>query len=530
MAPPTHDELLSLQTLGSPVLSPQGDLVVYTVTSTDWDRDSFVSQLWIAATDGSVAPRQLTNDKNGASGPQWSPDGAYVTFVAKRGDDKPQVHALPLQGGEAICLTAADRGVVGHAWSSDGSTIAFLALEPETEAWKERKETFGDFVLFRSPTDQEHTHIWTIEVAAALAGEAQPGVQRTSGKEFTCSAGFMGTPLRWAPGSSTKLAFVGTDNPDLTAGNTATIYILDLSAAGVGTVTPLIKQPGADGNPHWSPCGEYIAYTSQIGRTTNALNSILCVLPAVGTASGAKPLELSHGFDENPSPLAWTTSGIYFSGSEKTASHLFLCGLIDPAADSATSLAPITRVTGPDNAMLSGFTLSKDGSVCACLAASSTALPELMVGSTDAWSPTPLTDMTAQIKGWDPLGQREVISWDSKDGQSIEGILITPAGFDKSDTATKRALLCVIHGGPTGIDTPSLPDRNYYPIEQWVAEGAIVLKVNYRGSAGYGEAFSEDAHSLCGCLYACRCLTMHECSYIVLPWFLHYLHIVSKGR
>ena len=498
MAPPTHDELLSLETLGSPRLSPGGEHVLYTVTATDWEQDSFVSQLWLAPADGSVPPRRLTTDKNGATGAQWSPDGAFITFVAKRGDQRqPQLHALPLQGGEAICLTAADRGVTGHAWSSDGSTIAFLALEPETDAWKERKETFGDFVLFRSPTDQEHTHIWTIEVAAALAGAPQPGVQRTSGKDFTCSGGFMGTPLRWAPGSNDKLAFVGTDNPDLTAGHTATVYVLDLSAAGSGegTVTPLIEQPGADGNPHWSPCGEYIAYTSQIGRAANALNSILCVLPAVGAAaSGATPLELSHNFDENPSPIAWTDSGIYFFGSKKTASHLFLCALTDVTASSAASAASVKRVTGPDDAMLSQFTLSEDGSVCACLAASSTALPELVVGSTSAWSTQPgqqLTDMTAQIVEWDPLGGREVISWNSEDGQEIEGILITPAGFDKSDTTTKRPLLCVIHGGPTGIDTPALPDRNYYPIEQWVAEGAIVLKVNYRGSAGYGEAFSE---------------------------------------
>ena len=85
MAPPTNDELLSLETLGAPTLSPLGDLVVFTVTSTDWEQDSFVSQLWLAPADGSSPPRQLTTDKSGASGPQWSPDGTYITFVASRG-------------------------------------------------------------------------------------------------------------------------------------------------------------------------------------------------------------------------------------------------------------------------------------------------------------------------------------------------------------------------------------------------------------------------------------------------------------
>ena len=47
----------------------------------------------------------------------------------------------------------------------------------------------------------------------------------------------------------------------------------------------------------------------------------------------------------------------------------------------------------------------------------------------------------------------------------------------------------VIHGGPTGIDYPAPIDGYVYPIPQWLAKGAVVLEPNYRGSAGYGEAF-----------------------------------------
>jgi hypothetical protein len=71
--------------------------------------------------------------------------------------------------------------------------------------------------------------------------------------------------------------------------------------------------------------------------------------PQGAEASGATPLELSHSFDENPSPIVWTDAGIYFSGSEKTASHLFCCGPVDPTASSFSG--SITRVTGPDDGM-----------------------------------------------------------------------------------------------------------------------------------------------------------------------------------
>ena len=68
----------------------------------------------------------------------------------------------------------------------------------------------------------------------------------------------------------------------------------------------------------------------------------------------------------------------------------------------------------------------------------------------------------------------------------MEGILIKPADFDASK---KYPLMVVIHGGPTGVDTPVLAADRYYPVENFAAKGALILKPNYRGSAGYGEKF-----------------------------------------
>jgi dipeptidyl aminopeptidase/acylaminoacyl peptidase len=89
---------------------------------------------------------------------------------------------------------------------------------------------------------------------------------------------------------------------------------------------------------------------------------------------------------------------------------------------------------------------------------------------------------------WDGfrLGAGEVVTWNSVDGTPIEGILVKPADYDAS---RKYPLLVVIHGGPTGIDTPALSADRYYPIERFAAKGALILRPNYRGSAGYGEKF-----------------------------------------
>jgi dipeptidyl aminopeptidase/acylaminoacyl peptidase len=167
-----------------------------------------------------------------------------------------------------------------------------------------------------------------------------------------------------------------------------------------------------------------------------------------------------------------------FGGLQKTAAHLFR---LDP-----TSLK-MARVSKPDQLMLGGASFTKDGKMMAFTAASPTALNEVFVASVNDFAPRQLTSMSEQVKDF-KVGTREVISWPSKDGAMIEGVLIKPADFDPSK---KHPLLCVIHGGPTGIDRPTLLDTRYYPTDIWAGRGALILKVNYRGSAGYGEKFRQ---------------------------------------
>src|SRR5262249_43403839 len=133
------------------------------------------------------------------------------------------------------------------------------------------------------------------------------------------------------------------------------------------------------------------------------------------------------------------------------------------------------------------FSLTHDGRDMAFTAASSSSLSEVFVSESNRFAPRKLTDMTEQTKSF-VLGKSEVISWKSQDGTAIEGVLTKPASFDP---AKKRPLLCIIHGGPTGIDLPMLLSARYYPADIWASRGALILRVNYRGSAGYGEKFRQ---------------------------------------
>ncbi len=115
----------------------------------------------------------------------------------------------------------------------------------------------------------------------------------------------------------------------------------------------------------------------------------------------------------------------------------------------------VQQINGSNHIQISAVSISKDGERAAFTAASPNRFAELYVTSIATFEPKQLTDFSSQ---WKPfkLASQEVVSWKSIDGTLIEGILIKPANYDPS---RKYPLLVVIHGGPTGVDTPGAKPR-----------------------------------------------------------------------
>jgi dipeptidyl aminopeptidase/acylaminoacyl peptidase len=458
---PTVDDLLNVKAVFGAQISPDGKWIAYAVNETDWKQDAFVTQLWLVET-ATGKNFQLTRGEKSSGNAQWSPDGQWLSFTSNRVGDKNQVFVIHPDGGEAAQLTKAENGVNGYAWSRDGKTIAYSTSDADAKTSKERKDHLGDYEVVRK--EYNFTQLWTLDVAEALKAPVA-GTQRTKSKDFTVGA------FSWSP-LGDQIAFSATVNPDLINGGTSDIYLLNLAD---NLVKKLVTQPGPDGNPNWSPDGKQIVFSTAMGNPKFFhANSRLAIV----SVSGGAPRSITDAFDEQPNFVEWNTGGIYFGGSQKTAAHLFR---VDPASGK------ITRVSGPDNLIASGFSFTKDGRQVAFSSASPASLTEIFISPVSGFSPRKLTSLTDQVKDY-KLASREVISWQSQDGATIEGILIKPADFDPGK---KYPLLCVIHGGPTGIDRPLLLDTRYYPSDIWAARGALVLKVNYRGSAGYGEKFRQ---------------------------------------
>lgn len=454
---PTIEQSLSLKSASNPRLSPDGTQVAYEVQETDWKENAFKTEIFVA-TVAAGRSFQLTNSKKSSNQPAWSPDGARIAFLSER-DGKRQVWTISASAGEALKMTAAENGVSSFKWSPDGKSIAYVAADADPKEEKTRKEKYGDYEVVKS--DYAMSHLWVVDVAAPEKGRRLTGL--TDPGKFTVGG------FSWSPDSQ-RIAFAGSRDPSPASGGTQDIYVLDLSSSRVNT---LVNTPGPDSNPMWSPDGKQIAFQTANGKEFNYyLNSGIAVV----AADGGTPRILTASFDEDPNLLGWSAAGIYFSAAQKTWSHLF-------RLDSVSGV--IARVSGPDERSDSGFSFSSDYKHTAFVSGWPGSYPEVYMSATASFVPAKLTAMSDQLKDFH-LGSRELVQWKSADGTTIEGVLVKPADFQPG---RRYPLLVVIHGGPTGVDR-AVPtaDRNY-PVEMFAAKGALILRPNYRGSAGYGEKF-----------------------------------------
>jgi|HubBroStandDraft_6_1064221.scaffolds.fasta_scaffold79958_3 dipeptidyl aminopeptidase/acylaminoacyl peptidase len=459
---PSIDQSLSFKSVQNAEISPDGRFVAYTVQETNWEDNEFVQQIWIAML--STGERyQLTHGRKSNQTPKWSPDSAFIAFSSER-DGKKQIYRISPTGGEAAQLTSEDNGVDSFAWSPDGTTLAYTSTGPESKAKKDRKDKYGEYEVING--DYSMQHLWLVkapsEIPADLKQLPKPEAL-TSGSQFSVS------DFSWAPDGK-RIAFEAQRDPDLSSQDTATLYVVNV---GDKLVRKLLDGAGPQHHPVWSPDGKHIAFTTSNGeKYFFYMNSHLAVVNAEG---GAARL-LAKDFDEEPRLSGWGPDGIHFGGQQKAESAVFRLNF---------ETGKTARINPAGQASVQGATYTPDGRMLAGVISRPNQFAEVFVSSATDFAPRILTSMNDQYKAFH-LAAREVVQWKSSDGATIEGILIKPADYDP---ARKYPLLVVIHGGPTGIDTPVRSADRYYPVEMFAAKGALVLKPNYRGSAGYGEKF-----------------------------------------
>jgi dipeptidyl aminopeptidase/acylaminoacyl peptidase len=481
----SFEKWISLKTVGGPIISPDGRTVVYTVGTTDWATNSYDSELWMSR-DGE-APIQLTRtNKGNSSAPRFTPDSRFISFLADRGE-KTQLYLIAVNGGEAMQVTKDEDGIASYDWSPDGSRIAYTKPQADTKKEKTAKDRFGAFGV--EGEEYRQSHIWILNYnydSIVLAGQVPCyGLKKDSTK--TDSAKIKGqdcislpvakqltegnytvSGFAWHPDGK-RIIFNRQTNPLINSSITADIVMVDVSTK---QLTTLVSNPTGDFFSRWNPDGSAFIYGSSLTDSTAYFfkNNRLFIYDM----NTRESREVAKDIDENKNVIDWNKSGLFVSALEKTRRKLFS---VDPATGTS-------KVVPMELDLVGAVSFSKNTDLIALSGGGHGTLTEIYTGRIG--QPLKLlSNTTAQITGWNtPVN--EVISWKSKDGAIIEGILLKPRNFE---TGKKYPLLVVIHGGPAAIDVPDPTPTYVYPIMQWVEKGAVVLRVNYRGSAGYGEKF-----------------------------------------
>ena len=475
---PTFEEVISLRSIGGVTLSADGKHMAYTMQTTDWNDNRFDTEIWLSK--NGAKPFQLTNTaKNNSTNAAFSPDGQWIAFLTDRGS-KNQIYVMRVEGGEARAVTKEDEGISSFEWHPDGKRFVFLKSEKEDKTKKEREKRYGGF----EADDKEYTlsHLWQVDFIPDMkdpselpcyetddAQKVKAGCIELPKASRLTEGNFTVTSFLLSPDGS-KVAFSHQPDPLINSFLKSDVSMVDLNDK---KVTLIVSNPSSDGVEDWSPDSKEILFTSNGNDTTSNFytNSKLFVIHLSTKAIR----ELAKNLDEDLGGFSWEATGIYSSVWNKTKRHLYR---VDPATGNHVAL-----LTAPEQ--IYGFSFSKNGARLAFVGRNGNQLNEVFVTDIASMQPVQITDMTNQTSGW-KTAQSEVISWKSKDGAILEGVLHKPANYDPS---VKYPLMVVIHGGPTGIDTPTPVPNTVYPILQWLDKGCLVLRPNYRGSAGYGEAF-----------------------------------------
>ena len=452
---------LKFKAVGTPRVSPDGKKMVYTVNEAVMapDKSEFVTQIWMSNLD-TKRNVQLTFGEKSSINPKWSPDGNWIAFLSNRKDNRNQIYLLNLSGGEAEPLTDGKSAVSNFDWSPDGRSIAFTMVDPKSEEEEKNDKGKNDFRWVDENLKLARLYVLAIQKDAN--GKREP-------RKLT-TANYHVEGFDWSSDGS-RIAFGHVKSPVANDWPTSDVSIVEVAS---GKTSVLANSAAAEGSPAYSPDGQSIAVLTSDIPARWAQSGIIQIFPA-----GGGPAKNAVGsFDAQPFVAGWSADGkrIYFSEPKGTGTQIYS---LDVAANRIDEIK-----TTP--AVINAISLNRSGTTFAFVRQTSDTPPDAFIASAADFTPVQVTRVNEGLK-IPAVGRTEVVTWKSKDGKQIEGLLTYPVGYQ---TGQRVPLILNIHGGPAGVFVQTfLGGRGVYPLATFASRGYAILRPNPRGSSGYGTEF-----------------------------------------
>ena len=476
------DDLARFRNVGDPQVSPDGQSVAYTVSTIDAKEDKSSTHIWMVKCDG-TNDRQITFSSDSESSPRWSPDGKFLAFSSSRSSGKQgvrgsQVWLLDRSGGEAYQLTELKGRLQGFEWSPDSRRLALLIGDPDPDAPdpsatpapgtppKPPKPIVIDRYRYKQDVQGyllsgRHTYIYLYDIATKK-------LDRLTKSKWDESS------VSWSPDGS-KIAFMSNHADDPDRDPAAQLYVAEAKPGVTEKQLTTPENRASRNRPEWSPDGKWITFLEGDEKKYGAYSMEHLLIVAADGSAPPKRVAASEALDRGVSQPRWGEDGknIYAIVTDDMSAY----GARIPIGTG--NAVPIT-----DKPIVLGQRHSAGS--CAVVISGDDNHPNEIYSATVAGGKLkfkPLTHQNDALMNELEVGKTEEISFKSKDGTEVHGLLTYPVGYVKG---TKVPFLLRIHGGPNG------QDQHSFAIERQVfaANGYAVLAVNYRGSSGRGQKYS----------------------------------------
>ena len=482
--PLTATDLATLRRIGAPVASPDGNWVVYQLRETDLEANRGRIDLWLLdLRRANAAPvRIASTPEHNEHDPRFSADGRALYYLSGASGSE-QLWRVALPDGTPERVTDFATDIAGYRLAPSGNRIAI---------WADRNLACADINCANVPAAEagrgsgrvydetfvRHWDAWTEPNVRSRIFTFPLVDGRPQGGGTPVASGLVGDSPSKPFGGGEEIAWSrdgGTLYFTLREGGRTEPNSTDLdiyAAPGDGAGVPVNltdANRATDTMPTVSPDGRWLAYAA-MARPGYEADRLVIQLRDLATG---QTRALTSGWDRSVGSMTWAPDGrsLYVTAGERLDTPLFR---IDARSGA------VTRLT--EGGSVGNVNPLADGSVVYTL--NSLQAPDDLYRIDRRGQVTRLTSVNAdRLAGIDPVSV-ERFSFAGANGDTVWGQIVKPAGADG-----RLPVAYLIHGGPQG----SFGNSWSYRWNPWLfaAPGYAAVTVDFHGSTGYGQAFTD---------------------------------------